>query len=140
MLRLQVKNIIKKSKLTITKNRKKILSVFLNAERPLSLKEIRLLIIDIDRTTLFRILSVFEEKKVIHIINMEGNNKLYALCHQECNVNRLEHRHKHIHFKCDDCNNVTCLSINKFPQLNVPNYMINNLNINASGICVNCKK
>ena len=140
MLRLQIKNIIKKSKLTITKNRKKVLSILLNSEKPLSLKEIRLLISDIDRVTLFRILSVFEEKKIIHTINLESNKKLYALCYEECDVTQSEHRHKHIHFQCDKCNDVSCLSINESPKVSVPNYIINNLNINASGICINCKK
>ena len=138
MLRLQIEKIIKNSGLSATKTRKKVLSIFLKSKKPISLKEIKKLLDYVDRVTLFRILSVFEEKKIIHIINIGDNQKLYALCHQECKTHNSGHNHNHIHFQCDDCHDVLCLPIVEFPQFNVPNYIINNVNINASGQCSKC--
>ena len=138
MLRLQIEKIIKNSGLSATKTRKKVLTAFLKSKKPITLKEINKTIANVDRVTLFRILSVFEEKKIIHIINIGDNQKLYALCPQECKTNNLGHSHDHIHFKCDDCHDVLCLPIVEFPQFNVPNYIINNVNINASGQCSKC--
>ena len=137
MLRLQIKNIIKKSKLSLTKSRKKVLRVFVNANKPLSTHDVQSLVGNMDRVTLFRILSAFEDKKIIHIIRLENDQKLFALCDQECGKDN--HNHNHIHFKCDDCHDVSCLSVKEFPVLNVPNYIINNLSINASGLCLKCK-
>ena len=138
MLRLQAEKIIKDSGLSATKTRKKVLSFFLKSKKPITLKEITKTIDHVDRVTLFRILSVFEEKKIIHVINIGDNQKLYALCHQECKTHNSAHSHNHIHFQCDDCHDVLCLPIVEFPQFNVPNYMINNVNINASGQCSKC--
>lgn len=137
MLHIKVKNIIKNRSLVITKNRINVLKVFIKSGKPLSLKEIRLSINNIDRVTLFRILSVFEENKIIHTINLDNVKKLYALCNQECESQAI-HTHNHIHFYCEDCNDVFCLPINKFPKLSVPNYIFNNLSISAYGKCSNC--
>ena len=137
MLRLQINNILNASNLPITRIRKKVLSAFLKSEKPLSLKEIRLLTSSIDRVTLFRTLIAFEEKNIIHSIHIDDHQKLYAVCYQEC-VDSEYHVHKHIHFKCDTCSEVSCVPFNDFPKINVPNYIINHVSINVSGECVNC--
>ena len=136
MLQLQIEKILKNRSLTLTSIRKKVLKTFLQHAKPLSLKQIKLLIKNIDRVTLFRILSVFEKNKIIHTINLDKGEKLYALCSQECK--QEEHDHSHIHFKCDDCQDVSCLPVDKFPTLSVPSYVVNALSINATGICPNC--
>ncbi|MAQ32367.1 MAG: hypothetical protein CMD26_06555 [Flavobacteriales bacterium] len=135
MLRLQIKNIIKESGLTVTKIRVKVLSVFMQSMKPMTLQSINKLINDLDRVTLFRVLSIFEERKIIHSFVID-HNKCYALCSYECNDDH--NCHKHIHFKCDDCHEVSCLSVVSFPQIVAKNHIINNLNINASGKCANC--
>ena len=134
---LKIKNIIKISKLTLTKNRKKVFNAFIKSGKPLSLKGIRLLVGDIDRVTLFRILSAFESKRIIHVINLESGQKLFALCNKECQKDA--HVHNHIHFHCEHCDDVSCLPIKEWPQVSVPYYTFNNLSINASGLCINCK-
>ena len=136
MLHLQIEKIIKQKGLSATKIRKKVLKAFLILDKPLSLQELKKSINNIDRVTLFRILSVFEKHKIIHKIQLEKSEKLYALCHQECKKN--EHSHNHIHFHCQSCDDVMCLPIQEFPSLSVPFYIINNVNINASGVCAQC--
>ena len=59
MLRLQIEKIIKNSGLSATKTRKKVLTAFLKSKKPITLKEINKTIANVDRVTLFRILSVF---------------------------------------------------------------------------------
>ena len=135
MLRLQVKNIIKESGLTVTSIRVQVLTAFMQIMRPMTLKAIKKLTNDIDRVTLFRVLSIFEKKKIIHSFIID-DNKRYALCSSECND---QHNcHKHIHFKCDECHEVSCLPVDSFPKIVAKNHIINNLSVNASGKCVNC--
>ena len=136
MLRLQIEKILKSSGLSVTKNRKKLLKAFLHAAKPLALDQIRLLIGYIDRVTLFRILSAFEERKIIHTIMLEDGSKLFALCDKSCDS--VSHNHDHIHFKCDSCDDVSCLSVDKFPDFKIPNYMIRDISINVNGLCANC--
>ena len=137
MLHLKVKKILKSNGLAITRNRTKVLRNFLRKQKPLSLQAIRFSLEDLDRVTLFRILSVFEKNKIIHAINLENGEKLYALCNYECN-NSSNHNHDHIHFQCTKCHEVSCLSVEKFPKLSAPDYIFKEININVSGLCLNC--
>ena len=137
MLRLELKNILKDSGLTVTKNRLRVLNVFLKMNKPLSANTIRLSLKDLDRVTLFRILSVFERSKLIHPINLDSGQRLYAMCSHQCNKSK-NHIHDHIHFHCEKCDDVSCLSIDKFPTLSAPNYVFKNVNITVSGFCSDC--
>ena len=136
MLRLEIENIIKSHGLSVTKSRKKVLKYFLKLDKPLDLKTIRHLVSPIDRVTLFRILSCFEKKGIIHSIRLENGQHLYAICKERC-VNG-KHDHQHIHFTCESCDDVSCLSIDNFPNLSLKNYKFNNININVSGVCQSC--
>ena len=136
MLQLQINKIIKECGLTVTKMRKKVLSVFLKSDKPLSLHDIQSLVGYIDRVTLFRILLAFEEKKIIHVIRLDKGDKLFALCEPTCNTEN--HNHNHIHFQCKDCSDVSCIPIKNFPQFNIPHHLINNVNISINGLCLNC--
>ena len=138
MFQLQIEKILKNSNLAITKNRKKVLKVFLQVGKPLALKTIKSSISNIDRVTLFRILSVFEDHQIIHAIHLDNGGRLYALCNQECSYKEKHHTHSHIHFQCEDCSDVICVSVDKTPTIDIPNYIVNSLNINASGLCAKC--
>ena len=145
MLHLEAKNLLKKIPLTVTKNRLKILSYFLKKNKPIGLQNINKNFKDFDRVTLFRILSVFEKHKLIHSIILENGKKLFALCKNECRKsnhhdcqNSINHNHKHIHFVCKECNDVSCLDIDNFPKIQASNYIFSEININVSGICSNC--
>jgi len=136
MLRLKIENILKNHNLSVTKSRKRVLKSFLKLMKPLSLKEIRLLVGDMDRVTLFRVLAALEKKQIIHKIRLENNQDLFALCEEECGGDN--HSHSHVHFQCESCDDVSCLSINNFPRINVPEYIFNSININVSGFCSKC--
>ena len=136
MLQLQIRNILKSKGLAVTKGRKNVLKLLIQLAKPVSLLDIKMALKNIDRVTLFRILLVFEKTQIIHVINLDNGRKLYALCEQECSGQ--QHNHNHIHFQCQSCDDVVCLPIKAFPTLSLSNYIINDLNINASGICVSC--
>ena len=136
MLRYKIENILKSQNLSLTKSRKKVLRCFLKESKPLNLSQIRLLVGDMDRVTLFRVLNIFEMKNIIHRIRLENENTLFALCKDECAGDK--HVHNHIHFQCEICLDVSCLSIDNFPVLKLPNYTFNNIDINVTGLCVNC--
>ena len=68
---------------------------------------------------------------------VHNGKKFFALCNHECRA-ADNHNHKHIHFVCNKCDDVTCLDIDNFPKLKVPNYTFKDVNINVSGICSNC--
>ncbi len=137
MLHLKGKKLLKNCSLAITKNRSKVLNFFLKEDKPIDIKIINSKFKDIDRVTLFRILSIFEKNKLIHSIILDNGKKYFALCNHECRE-AYSHNHKHIHFVCNNCNDVTCLDIDNFPKLKVPNYTFKDVSINVSGVCSNC--
>ncbi|MAJ90124.1 MAG: hypothetical protein CMD08_02505 [Flavobacteriales bacterium] len=141
MLHLESKYLLKKIPLTVTKNRLKILSYFLKKKKPISLKNINKKFKDFDRVTLFRILSVFEKHKLIHSIILENGKKLFALCKNECresNHHDCKNSSNHVHFVCNECDDVSCLDIDVFPKIQSSNYIFSEININVSGICSKC--
>ncbi|MBF24907.1 MAG: transcriptional repressor [Flavobacteriales bacterium] len=136
MLRYKIEKILKEKKLSLTKSRKKVLKFFIKSSKPLSLNQIRLFVGKMDRVTLFRVLNIFESKQIVHKIRLENGKTLYALCKEECEGDN--HNHNHIHFQCENCNDVSCLTIENFPVLKIPNYTLNNIDINVTGLCINC--
>ena len=137
MLHLKIKNLLKNCSLAVTKNRSKVLNFFLKEGKPVDLKVLNSKFKDLDRVTLFRILSIFEKNKLIHSIVLDNGKKFFALCNHECRVTP-NHNHKHIHFVCNKCDDVTCLDLDNFPKLKVPNYTFNEISINVNGVCSNC--
>ena len=137
MLHLKIKDLLKSRSLAVTKNRLKVLSYFLRINKPIELKTINLEFNILDRVTLFRILTAFEKSKLIHSIILDNGKKYFALCNHDCS--QLDnHVHNHVHFICEQCNDVSCLELDKFPKLSTPNFIFNDVSINVSGLCSNC--
>jgi Fur family ferric uptake transcriptional regulator len=93
---------------------------------------------EIDRVTLYRILSVYEDKGILHkIIDMNGTAN-YAVCNNAC----TEHHHhdEHVHFNCTNCLKIYCLEVN-VPRVKMPEgFIANTVNSIAYGICKKCNK
>tara|TARA_B100001250_G_C19599040_1_gene699762 strand:- start:339 stop:767 length:429 start_codon:yes stop_codon:yes gene_type:complete len=140
MLHLKIKKVITSKGISATKNRVSVLKSFFQFNKAITLSDIRLRNQKMDRVTLFRILNIFEEKKIIHKIVLNNGSILYALCNDDCRSNQGDHVDDHIHFSCNKCEEVICLDIPNFPTISVPNFSFYNLNINASGLCASCNE
>ncbi|WP_337042083.1 Fur family transcriptional regulator [Emticicia sp. 17c] len=91
-----------------------------------------------DRVTIYRTLKTFVEKGIIHkVLDDEGGTK-YALCRAtECKHD--EHHHDHVHFKCLNCGNTTCIESVHIPKINLPEgYKLTDINMLMQGTCPNC--
>ena len=78
-------SILKRSGLSITEGRKKILDLFLGKEGALAHSDIeKNTDAAFDRVTVYRTLQSFVEKGIIHQIPTTDNSVLYALCRHEC--------------------------------------------------------
>jgi Fur family transcriptional regulator, ferric uptake regulator len=93
-----------------------------------------------DRVTLYRILSAFEEKGIIHkIMDLQGVAR-YAMCNEK-HCSEHEHHDEHVHFNCTECGDVVCLDTVKVPSIKLPkDFSLSRLNLNIEGTCDNCKK
>jgi Fur family ferric uptake transcriptional regulator len=93
---------------------------------------------DFDRVTIYRTLKTFFDSGLIHkILDDEGGVK-YALCKEDCSMER--HNHSHVHFKCEVCGKTICMDSVAVPDLHLPdNFTVKEINLLASGVCENCK-
>jgi len=90
-----------------------------------------------DRTTLYRTLKTFEEKTIVHQNDDGTGVTKYALCEQGCNC-EIEND-LHLDFHCSNCNETSCLTDHKIPQIKVPKgFVSENVNLVVKGICDKC--
>ena len=89
-----------------------------------------------DRTTLFRTLKTFENKKLIHSIDDGTGSVKYALCEEGC---ECEPQDQHVHFHCIKCDETYCLTQSKIPQTNIPSgFKASSASMVYKGTCANC--
>ena len=93
----------------------------------------------LDRVTIYRTLKTFVDKGLIHKVLDDIGGMKYALCKSECNTTSHHHNHDHVHFKCNDCGQTTCLEEVVIPSLTLPNgYKKTEMNLLVQGVCKAC--
>lgn len=104
---------------------------------PLSLSRIEDLMPLMDKSSIFRTLSLFLQHDVVHSFE-DGRGILnYELCHL-CGT--CDHHDNHIHFYCEMCKQSYCLSNSPIPDLKLPDgFTANNVSFVIKGICDKCQ-
>lgn len=131
--------IIRQKGLRVTPFREKFLKIFLETDVALSVTDVEEELVEFDRITLYRTIKSFIKKGIIHEIVMPGDVRKLALCSTECDGGKGHHEHNHLHFQCDTCEEVYCIELDNIPDLNLKGYDINQVEIQAKGICSSCK-
>lgn len=132
------REILKQKRLRVTPFREKVLAVFIQNTSAVSLDDIEKAIGEHDRITLYRTLKTFVEKGVIHEILIPGEPKKLALCSPVCSGGDGHHEHNHVHFQCKKCQETFCIEIEDKPSLSLGAFRVENMEIQASGICEKC--
>jgi Fur family ferric uptake transcriptional regulator len=137
---MQVDNILKSNKLSITDSRKKILGLFIGKEGALAHADIEKGAGEkFDRVTVYRTLQTFVDKGIIHTIPTPDNSIKYALCKDECTEGH--HHDHHVHFQCNECGNTFCLDEVTTPEIKLPKgYSPENIEVVINGVCKNCRR
>ena len=133
-----MENLLKAKNLSETDFRKEVLTIFSSHKNAVKLSQIENELKEYNRVTLYRTIKTFIKKGLIHEISISGEESNYALCKDDgCDIDN--HQHQHIHFKCDKCEAISCVEVDVFPSVSVPGYQINQLEIQASGVCTSCQ-
>ncbi len=123
--------------LKATAPRLKLLGAIDAYEAAMPYSEIQETMQSIDRVTLYRTLDSLLNKGVIHKAYESGNKVYYAICdHYHCS--EAAHQHDHLHFKCTQCESVTCETPDKALQIALAGYKIHQISISLEGICKQC--
>ena len=121
-----------------TSNRIIVIKALADATRPLSLAELEERLVTLDKSSIFRTLSLFREKHLVHAIENGSNTALYELC--------LSHDHEtdddtHVHFFCERCHTTFCLHDINIPPVQLPEeYSMSTATYLIKGICPDCQK
>lgn len=129
-------NTLKQFNLRLTGCREVVLEVFQQSKKAISQGELEHLFNEkFDRVTIYRTLKTFLESGLIHKVLDEGGIR-YAVCKEACGH---VHHHDHVHFKCLQCGETSCLDSILIPNFKLPTgYQLQELNLLAAGICPKC--
>jgi Fur family ferric uptake transcriptional regulator len=130
--------ILEKYNLKKTNFRLTLIKLFQNSNSSLTAEEIQEKIKSTsDKVTIYRALSAFEKKCLIHRVPDKSNLIRYALCQKECF--QINHKHNHAHFICNICAKTFCLENIKLPKINITSgFKINKTLLTLEGSCENC--
>ncbi|MBO7396929.1 MAG: transcriptional repressor [Bacteroidales bacterium] len=121
-----------------TANRLRIARALDSAGRPLSVSELETMLETIDKSNIFRALTLFHGAHLVHALEDNGDGVRYELCHA--------HHHDedgdddlHVHFWCSECHKTFCLDHIPVPQVEVPEgYVVQSASHLLKGLCPAC--
>jgi Fur family transcriptional regulator, ferric uptake regulator len=138
---VEIKTLLRDYGVRRTGIRTAVLDIFIRHEFALSPSEIIAeLDGEYDRVTVYRTLSLFLEKGLIHTAYSAPEGTLYALCDlRRCDISA--HHHDHLHFRCRLCGKVYCLEATVFSPLELPEgFSADSVLYLATGICKQCQE
>lgn len=103
-----------------------------------ALSDLEALLPTADRSTIFRALTLFAEKEMLHVIDDGSGQKKYCVCqddddhhsHEEC---------QHVHLTCLKCGKTFCLKQQHIPMVEIPEgFEVQHISYIIQGICPHC--
>lgn len=121
-----------------TANRIVVIKALAESDRPLTMRELEEKILSIDKSGIFRALSLFRNHHIVHVIDGEEGGVRYELCRSTCHEQCDD---SHVHFYCEQCHRTFCLTDLALPTIDLPEgYRPTSANYIIHGICPNCNK
>ncbi|ADV43555.1 Fur family transcriptional regulator [Bacteroides helcogenes] len=113
-----------------------VLQAMLKTRRSVSLLDLENILDTVDKSTIFRTITLFLSHHLIHSIDDGTGSFKYAVCSASCSceVNDL-----HTHFHCERCNKTFCFKNIPTPVVNLPEgFTLNSINYVLKGLCPEC--
>lgn len=121
-----------------TANRILVYEALHHAQKPMSLADLEENLVYMDKSSIFRVLTLFQEHDVVHAFQ-DGRGVLqYEVCHErgECH-----HHDWHAHFYCEKCQRSFCLDDVHIPDVQLPQgFSSHSVSFVIKGICRDCEK
>lgn len=120
-----------------TANRIVVARALAEAGRPMSLTELEYKILSIDKSGVFRALTLFRVHHLVHVIEDGSGGARYELCHSHHDDADDD---LHLHFYCEHCHRTFCLTDVPLPQVAAPEgFQVTGANYMLKGICPDCQ-
>jgi len=100
-----------------------------------SLADLEEVLPTIDRSTLFRTLTLLSEAHLLHSVDDGSGSQKYCLCHHD----DTRQCSGHVHLTCRICHQTICLPDTKIPQVSLPDgFEAEETEYIVKGICARC--
>ncbi len=130
----QAVEILRTAKLRVTSCRTSLLGFLLDAEAPLTQKELTESLEEqgFNRVTIYRALQTFLDASIVHRIVTEDRTWRFA-------ITLCGHRgHCHPHFSCRECGRIRCLDGVAIPGVSLEGHRIEAQAMYLWGVCPGC--
>lgn len=88
-----------------------------------------------DNSSVFRSLTLFAEKGLLHTIDDGTGMQKYCIC----TCADTDHLHRHVHFTCTRCQKTVCLKDMPIPSITLPEgYLAEDVELVVKGLCPKC--
>ena len=103
----------------------------------------------VDRSTIFRALTLFVENDLLHTLDDGSGEKKYCICLEHtslgldqrglCDDEGREPGCQHVHLTCSICGKTFCLKNQRIPEVHVPEgFQVESIQYIIHGICPKC--
>lgn len=121
-----------------TSTRILVLRTLMECRKPMSLADLEGKTRTIDRSSIFRAVTLFLEHHLIHAFEDGSGSTKYELCpdDHDCHVGDM-----HAHFYCEHCKQTFCLSSVNESDLRLPDgFLAQSVNFVVKGLCPKCAR
>ena len=119
-----------------TANRIVVIKALAAARQPLTLSELEHKILSIDKSGIFRALTLFRAHHLVHVIEGGSEGVKYELCHSH---DHDQDDDQHPHFFCEECQQTYCLEDISLPAIELPEgFEVSSVNLMLRGLCPHC--
>jgi Fur family ferric uptake transcriptional regulator len=136
MKRIESEQLLNEHGIKSTANRIVIVETLSVIHNPMSLSDLENKILTMDKSSIFRVLTLFKNHHLVHVIEDGGDGVRYELC---LNHSKDDDEDMHVHFYCEKCHRTFCFKDTRIPEVVLPDgYKMTNINYMVKGICPDC--
>ena len=122
-----------------TANRILVVRELMQVSHPVSLADLEVLLhFSMDKASIFRVLELFAEKDIVHVIEDGSRSLKYEMCPGSSHHSPDD---QHVHFYCEQCKQTFCFETMKVPLVEIPEgFRAHTINYMIKGVCPKCAR
>lgn len=121
-----------------TANRILVMKTLMGEQNPQSLSNLERKMVSMDKSSIFRTLTLFLEHDVVHAFEDGRGVLCYELCEEK---GACDHHDGHIHFYCEFCQRSFCMEDIHIPSFELPEgFYPHSISFVIKGECPDCRK
>lgn len=121
-----------------TANRILVMKTLMGEQNPQSLSNLERKMVSMDKSSIFRTLTLFLEHDVVHAFEDGRGVLCYELCEEK---GACDHHDGHIHFYCESCQRSFCMEDIHIPSFELSEgFYPHSISFVIKGECPDCRK